>query len=138
MMNPENTLLDVRAMQSMFKQIRLTSSLAKESYYQIPVKLEEDYTVMNVHVKHTGENPSVEIEMDYAEYGHLKATYLFDEDGNINSNLQGQSGEAYALLENVSKRLEEAYTPKPRGEKVSARELCQIAKIFLQTIRNEY
>ena len=138
MMNPENTLLDIRAMQSMFKQIRLASSLAKESYYQIPVKLEDDYTVMNVHVKHTGENPSVEIEMDYAEYGHLKATYLFDESGNINTTLQGQSNEAYALLENVSKKLEEAYTPKLRGEKVSARELCQIAKIFLQTIRNEY
>lgn len=138
MMNPENTVLDIKAMQSMFKQIRLATSLSKESYYQIPVKIEDDYTVMNVHVKHTGEVPAVEIEMDYGEYGHMKAEYMYDEDGALISKYQGQTGEAYALLENVSAQIEEECSQRDKTEKVSTRELCQIAKIFLQTIRKEY
>ena len=35
-------------------------------------------------------------------------------------------------------QIEEECSQRDKTEKVSTRELCQIAKIFLQTIRNEY
>ena len=68
----------------------------------------------------------------------MKAEYMYDEEGAIVSKYQGQTGEAYALLENVSAQIEEECSQRDKTEKVSTRELCQIAKIFLQTIRKEY
>jgi len=133
----ENTFLDIRAMQGMYKQIRLTTALAKESYYQIPVKTEEDYTLMHVHVKHTGDTPSMEIQLEWAEYGMLKAQYQFSENGDVERTLQTESVEAQAFLEEVSALTEADFAQKNRSEKVSARELCQMAKIFLQTIRKK-
>jgi len=138
MTNPENSVVDVRAMQSMYKQIRLSASLSQKSYYQIPVKIEDAYTVMNVHVKHTGENPSVEIEMDLEEYGYVKVGYSFDAEGNFTNTLQYRSEKAFLLLEKISEQIEEKYGLRENEEKVSARELCQIAKFFLESVRNEY
>ena len=63
--------------------------------------------------------------------------YMYTEDDELTGHIQCDSEQAGEFLERVSLAMEE-YGRQEMGNKVSARELCQIAKIFLQTVRKEY
>lgn len=178
------TELDIRDMQQLYKGIRFRTALSKESHYQIPVKLEEGYTVMNLTVrKGTGE-AQAEISIETEKYGRLEA--LFTESGKAGTGSEeaentkaGIRGSFFAetesgtelltgVMEKVQERLRNAGVSveditvmrgsrirkgsfektvsvndtgtdltKGSGQKeISTGELYQIAKIFLETIRN--
>lgn len=174
--------LDIRDMQQICRGIRFRTALARESRYQIPVKLDEGYTVMNLTVRRGTGQAQAEISVETGEYGRLEAVFGesgetgADADGagtgiSIRGNLFAETEEGIKLLENVAEKIQEKLenagitaedmtimrgsrsrrevpfkaadstgTEEDAGKKdgqkeISAGELYQIAKIFLETVR---
>lgn len=193
------TEFDIRDMQHLYRGIRFRTAIARESRYQIPVKFETGYTVMNLTVKKGTGAAQAEISMETEQYGRLEA--LFTEsrpepaaDAADGSRLAESSGEGaekaviggrffaetengVKLLERAAERIKEGLKnagisaedmtvlqgmrrgggsvsahaadagermpskkhAEQTGEKeISTGELYQIAKIFLETVRNEW
>ncbi len=174
--------LDIRDMQQICRGIRFRAALARESRYQIPVKLEEGYTVMNLTVRRGTGQAQAEISIETEEYGRLEAVFGESSeteagtDGagtgiSIRGNLFAETEEGVGLLGNVAKKVQEklqnagiaaedmtvmrggrsrketsfkaadstgtgeAAGKKDSQKEISAGELYQIAKIFLETVR---
>ena len=68
--------LDIRDMQQVCRGIRFRAALSKESRYQIPVKLEEGYTVMNLTVRSGTGQAQAEISMETKEHGRIEAVFV--------------------------------------------------------------
>lgn len=167
------TELDIRDLQRLARGIRFRTALSRESRYQIPVKLEEGYRVMNLTVRRGTGAAQAEISMETKEYGRLEALFaeergrgaeetetlvsgnLFAETRDGVALLQRMSGEIRDRLQNMGISVEDITvmqgsrvrrnipekTADQAGEggltEISAGELYQIAKIFLETVRNE-
>ncbi len=179
------TELDIRDMQRLYKGIRFRTALSRESRYQIPVKLEEGYTVMNLTVRHGDGRAQAEISIETESHGRLEA--LFTESAaageddfsiqtaDINGTFFAETQTGENLLRDIAGKVKEfvskagistedinvmrgsrmrrqTYEPLLAGKqriketgaentdapsKVSTGELYQIAKIFLETVRNE-
>lgn len=206
------TELDIRDMQRLCRGIRFRTAISKESRYQIPVKLESGYAVMNLTVRKGIGEAQAEISIRTEEFGRLEA--VFAERGGtaetggpgesaartaagrtgeeaartetggereaaaakaeraIRGTLFAETREGETLLrevaDRVKKRLDSAGIPaedmtvlqgirvrksafstqtegtdgngsaeKSGRKEISAGELYQIAKIFLETVRNE-
>ncbi len=69
------TEFDIRDMQQICRGIRFRAAIAKESRYQIPVKTEEGYTVMNLTVRRGTGEARAEISVETEEYGRLEAVF---------------------------------------------------------------
>lgn len=193
------TELDIREMQHLYKGIRFRTALSRESRYQIPVKLEDGYTVMNLTVRRGMSAVQAEISMETEKYGRLEALFTesggnqeakaagSDDGGNlsakgsadkkagtaIDGNFFAETKDGVELLEKAAERVrgrlndvgisagditvmqgnrvrqgvmrpqaggaEERISAEGSGQKqISAGELYQIAKIFLETVRNEW
>ncbi len=157
--------LDIRSLRHIYTGIRFSAALARESRYQIPVKLEAGYTMMNLTIRHRGEQASAEISMKTEVYGRLEA--VFTESGSsIRGSFFAETESGTGLLEKAAGAVKEAFdgagvsvteiqvirgtrtgrmaehiNDKETGQEkseISTKELYQIAKIFLKTVRNEY
>lgn len=175
------TELDIRDMQRLYRGVRFRTALSKESRYQIPLKLEDGYTVMNLTVKKGTGTAQAEISVETLKYGRLEAVFAesreeqtADADGKrLEGNLFAETEDGARLLKSAADRIRErmenagvpvndmavlrgsrrgrssvsvrpeameAKTPAEKnGQKeISTGELYQIAKIFLETVRNEW
>lgn len=197
------TELDIRDMQRLYRGIRFRAAIARESRYQIPVKFETGYTVMNLTVKRGTGMAQAEISMETEGYGRLEALFTEslpgqteDAAGNavagssparknrqeaeqtaISGTFFAETENGAKLLENVAERIKEGFKnagisaedmtvlqgmrrgrgsvsahaadvrermpsekkAEQTGQKeFSTGELYQIAKIFLETVRNEW
>ena len=198
------TELDIRELQHLYRGIRFRTALSKEARYQIPVKMETGYTVMNLTVRRGTGAAQAEISMGTEKYGRLEAVFTVRErqettGGDAAGSLLADSGKAQAahrpgmvvdgnffaetesgagLLQGAADRVKErlqnkgistmdihilqgsrvrkdmrfprtegtvwrtsgngASAEKSGGKEISAGELYQIAKIFLETVRNEW
>lgn len=175
------TELDIRDMQRLYRGIRFRTALSRESRYQIPVKTESGYTVMNLTVKKGTGTAQAEISMETEKYGRLEALFTerkgeqtADADGGqLEGTLFAETADGTKLLEDAVDRIKERMesagisvndmavlrgsrrgrgsvsrqadgpgaetSAKKDGRKeISAGELYQMAKIFLETVRNEW
>ena len=195
------TELDIRDMQRLYKGIRFRCELSRESRYQIPVKMESGYTVMNLTVRRGMQTAQAEISIKTEQHGRLEALFVesgtvepaeaddgrgvsaesgtgkaaevskvsvsgsfFAETENGVELLQGIAERVRGRLENAGisaedmtvmqgsrvkrgvmtdraedKVLSEKISAEKTGQKeISTGELYQIAKIFLETVRNEW
>lgn len=197
------TELDIRDMQRLYRGIRFRAAISRESRYQIPVKFETGYTVMNLTVKKGTGTAQAEISMETEGYGRLEALFTertseqaADAAGNavagsssarknrqeteqtvISGMFFAETENGAKLLENVAERIKEGLKnagisaedmsilqgmrrgrgsvsdraadvrermssekkAEQTGQKeISTGELYQIAKIFLETVRNEW
>lgn len=172
------TELDIREMQRLCRGIRFRTALSKEERYQIPVKLEAGYTVMNLTVRKGVGTAQAEISVETEEYGRLEAVFTDSAAGE--NEARSVSGTLFAETENgaerllgvvdrVRERLQSAgivaedvtvvrgnrmkrkagalqtevsgrgtSEEKTGQTEISTGELYQIAKIFLETVRNEW
>lgn len=160
------TELNIRDMQHICRGIRFRSALARESRYQIPVRLEAGYAVMNLTVRSGREGSRAEISVQTEEYGRLEAVFAADRDLKIHGTFFAERNEGVSLLQHVSETIRGALEEEdiaveeiqvlrgnrikqpPYGrmqetgenearDRISTRELYQIAKIFLETVRKE-
>lgn len=183
------TELDVRDMQHLYRGIRFRTALSRESRYQIPVKMESGYAVMNLTVRREAGEARAEISIRTEEYGRLEAVFAETAGGgvpgeadmakspeegksDIRGSLFAETADGEALLQDVADRVKARLSQagitaqdmavlrgtrvkrsvfsgqesvrtgeeeqKKTGQKeISTGELYQIAKIFLETVRNE-
>lgn len=175
--------LDIRDLQQISRGIRFRTALSKESRYQIPVKLEEGYTIMNLTVRRGTETAQAEISMETEEHGRIEAVFAESKEAeaagaeaeNIKRKIRGmlfaETESGVNLLQDVAEKVQErlqstkiaveditvmqgsrgrkevfrraAGSEKAEGssaeksgqKEISAGELYQIAKIFLETVR---
>ena len=168
------TELDIRNLQRLSRGIRFRAALSRESRYQIPVKLEEGYAVMNLTVRRGTGKAQAEISLETEKYGRLEAVFTRSAgemgaettQAGVSGTLFGETEDGAALLQDMSEKIRErlrenktaaeeitvikgsrvrrgafeetAQRADEAGEKeISTGELYQIAKIFVETIRNE-
>lgn len=191
------TELDIRDMQRLYKGIRFRCELSRESRYQIPVKMQSGYTVMNLTVRRGTRSAQAEISVRTEKYGRLEALFTESGEGQGTGAASGGIGETFSaegsavrtakaskisvsgsfyaetesgaeLLQEIAERVqgrlenvgmsvkdmtvmrgslvrrgsaggaEEKVSAEKNGQKeISTGELYQIAKIFLETVRNE-
>lgn len=185
------TELDIRELQRLYRGIRFRTALSRETRYQIPVKLETGYTVMNLTVRRGTEAAQAEISVVTEKYGRLEAVFTGNAAAENEAAQQAEAGESgvsgsffsetesgVELLQGaarrVKERLQNAGIPandvtvlrgnrvrrgvsatqtggtvgraletgtsavKTGQNEISTGELYQIAKIFLETVRNEW
>lgn len=74
--------LDLKELQSVYKQLTLAHQLSEEENYEVPIRIGEEITSINLKVIHRGdEYGSVKITMDTKEYGQVEARFIMTEDG---------------------------------------------------------
>ena len=183
------TELDIRDMQQIYKGIRFRTELSKESHYQIPVKSETGYTIMNLTVKRGTGRAQAEISVKTERYGRLEALFTKSNEareggssihmaGNLFAETESGAGLLKSVAASIQERMQDAGisveemrivqggrlkggisgmpdgaagkgdegagkagdvsgTMQAKEEKeISTGELYQIAKIFLESVRN--
>ena len=77
-----NNYLDLRQLQSLYKQVTVASSLAKEENYEIPMQIGEEITSINLKIVHsTEEQREVRITMATEKLGKVDARFVDTPDG---------------------------------------------------------
>lgn len=111
--------LDIRDLQQISRGIRFRTALSKESRYQIPVKLEEGYTIMNLTVRRGTETAQAEISMETEEHGRIEAVFAESKEveateaeaENIKTNIRGmlfaETESGVNLLQDVAEKVQE-------------------------------
>lgn len=110
--------LDIRDMQQICRGIRFRAALSQESRYQIPVKLEEGYTVMNLTVRRGTGQAQAEISVETKEYGRLEAVFVKEQEtgeaeaadgakAGVRGSLFAESEGGTKLLEGITEKIQE-------------------------------
>lgn len=75
--------IDMREISSLYKQISLSGNMAKEENYEVPVRIGDEVTSINLKIVHkNGENGKVIASMDTEHYGKVAAQFqLADKKG---------------------------------------------------------
>lgn len=197
------TELDIRELQRLYRGIRFRTVLSREARYQIPVKLDTGFTVMNLTVRRGIGSAQAEISMETEKFGKLEAVFTGSEEmqaaeagesggmkegeearaavtsgitvsGSFFAETEGGADLLQGAADRVRERLRNAGIPakditvlqgnrvrsgagalqtggaagralgngtselKTGQKEISTGELYQIAKIFLETVRNEW
>lgn len=99
---------DIREMQSVYKQLSAANALSREGNYEIPVKLGEEITSINLKVVHgTSEKGEVRITMDTKSLGKVDARFVETPDGLEGSVLTDYM-DGKELLQKGSEKLKQA------------------------------
>ena len=100
--------LDIKEMQSLFKQMSLASNLAKEENYEIPIQMGDEITSINLKVIHRNVSmQEVRITMETEKLGKIDARFVASADGLEGSVLTDYMDGKNLLQSHVS-RLERA------------------------------
>ena len=104
--------LDLRELQSLYKQISVASSLAKEENYEIPMQIGKEITSVNLKIVHsTEEKGEVRITMDTEAFGKVDARFVDTPDGlegSILTDYMDGKERLQAHADRLQKALEEA------------------------------
>ncbi len=87
--------IDIREFNSLYKQVALSGSMAREENYEVPVKIGGEVTSINLKIVHKDdENGKVIATMDTERYGKVAAQFrIFDKDG------RGYQTDSYIICE---------------------------------------
>ncbi|MGN0329685.1 MAG: DUF6240 domain-containing protein [Kineothrix sp.] len=102
--------LDLREMGNLFRQISLSGRLAREENYEIPVKIGEEVTSVNLRIIHNSrEAGRVTVTTESAVYGRLAAQFSMSigktEEYSLSGYMICDSREAQGMLESSSESL---------------------------------
>lgn len=119
--NPEYT--DIRQMQSVYKQLTVAAGLAKEENYEIPVKLGEEITSINLKIVHsTKEKGEVRITMDTKDFGKVDARFVETDDG-LEGSILTDYMDGKERLQLQAKELQKALNEALKETKTEVRSL---------------
>lgn len=95
--------VDVRSLKMLHSQIQLTGSLSKEENYEVPIKVGEEITSVNLKIiRGSGANGNVSITMNCELYGQIAASFHVKAD-RITGLLVSDTQEGYAFLRSLDK-----------------------------------
>lgn len=165
------TVLELRELQSAYKQISFSTKLAKQEYYEIPVKIKDSYTTINLKIVHDSQKSEVAVSMSLDDYGGIGAEFEIQTDGSVVSIMTAETDQGLQYLNQLSSNIQtylmqnrfeveevsivkvnkfktqdrtrlalndkaKASTDTGMDTKVSSVKLYQLAKAFIETIRN--
>jgi len=157
----QNTAIDIKEMNSLYKQISLATSFSKENNYEIPLWIEGKLTSINLKIiKGTETNGKVVATMDLKEFGQVAAEFNL-QGGNVKGLIACDNEYGTDKLEKMENILREAMQSEERkvvelrfvysnqlniqkfGENTSSqgstiestKELYEVAKAFITGMR---
>ena len=111
-LDKETKYLDLKELQSLYKQLSLASDLAKEENYEIPIQIGEEVTSINLKVVHRNiEKREVRITMDTESFGKVDARFVETDkglEGSVLTDYMDGKNRLEANRNRLQKALEEA------------------------------
>lgn len=115
--------LDVKELQSTYKQLSLAANLAKEENYEIPVQIGDDITSINLKVvQGTKDRKEVKITLETEMIGKVEARFVEVDDGLEGSVLTDYM-DGKKLLEGHMEKLRAALTEALKDTKTEVKSL---------------
>ena len=101
--------LDVRSIAASFKQVNLVRGLANNDFYQVPVKVGQEYTNVSVRIIRGQEDDKgqVSIYMEHAEYGQITANFRAGADKGLEGMIICENEEGLASLKGKSEAFDQ-------------------------------
>lgn len=89
--------LDLKALQSIHKQMTLMTGMVQQEDYEVPVQIHGTETSIHLKIVHSEAESLVSVHMALTETGALDGEFAAQEDGSLNAFLtaQQQEGETY-------------------------------------------
>lgn len=105
-MEDENlNYVDIRSLKMLHQEIKLTGSLSREENYEIPVRINEEVTSINLKiVRGSNQNGTVAITMECEKYGKIAASFRLKTD-RITGLMVSDTEEGYAFLRSMDKKI---------------------------------
>ena len=115
--------LDIKELQSTFKQLSLVSNLAKEENYEIPVQINDEITSINLKiVQGTKEQKEVKITLETEKLGKVEARFVEMDDG-LEGSILTDHMDGKEILEPHMNRLQAALTEALKETKIEVKSL---------------
>lgn len=101
--------IDVRSIAASFKQVNVVRALANNDFYQVPVKVGEEYTSVSVRIIKGQEEDKgqVSIYMDHAEYGEITARFSASQDKGLEGMIVCGDDDGLAKLQGKSEAFDQ-------------------------------
>lgn len=105
-MEEENlNYVDLRSLKMLHQEIKLTGALSREENYEIPVRINEEVTSINLKiVRGSNENGTVAITMECEKYGKIAASFRLKKD-RITGLMVSDTEEGYTFLRSMDKKI---------------------------------
>ena len=109
----EDGKIDIREISNLYKQISLSAGMAQEENYEIPVKIGEEVTSINLRIVHgSKESGNVTASMETQAYGRVVAQFHMSAKGTeeyqLSGYIAGNNAEAVKLLDQSSTGLKKS------------------------------
>ena len=115
--------IDVKELQSVYKQISVAASLSREENYEIPVQMGDEITSINLKIVHgTQERREVKITLETENLGKVEARFVETKDGLEGSVLTNYM-DGKVLLESHMSDLQNALTEALKETKTEVKSL---------------
>ena len=115
--------LDVKELQSVYKQISVASNLSKEENYEIPVQIGEEITSINLKiVQGTKELREVKITLEMERLGKVEARFV-ETDNGLEGSILTDYMDGKKILETHMNSLQSALTEALKGTKTEIKSL---------------
>ncbi len=101
--------IDVRSIAASFKQVNVVRALANNDFYQVPVKVGEEYTSVSVRIikGQVEDKGQVSIYMDHAEYGEITARFSASQDKGLEGMIVCGDDDGLAKLKGKSEAFDQ-------------------------------
>lgn len=101
--------IDVRSIAASYKQVNVVRALANNDFYQVPVKVGEEYTSVSVRLIRGQEEDKgqVSIYMDHAEYGEITARFSASQDKGLEGMIVCGDDDGLAKLKGKSEAFDQ-------------------------------
>ena len=115
--------LDVKELQSTYKQLSIAANLAKEENYEIPVQIGEDITSINLKiVQGTKDRKEVKITLQTEMLGKVEARFI-ETDNGLEGSVLTDYMDGKKLLESHMENLQSALTEALKETKTEVKSL---------------
>ena len=101
--------IDVRSIAASYKQVNVVRALANNDFYQVPIKVGQEYTSVSVRLIRGQEDDKgqVSIYMDHAEYGEITARFSASQDKGLEGIIVCGDDDGLAKLKGKSEAFDQ-------------------------------
>lgn len=115
--------IDVKEIQSVYKQLSLAGSLSKEENYEIPVQFEDGITSINLKIVHgTAQKREMKITFETENLGHVEARFI-ETDYGLEGSVLTDYMDGKTLLQNNRSDLQKALTEALKDSKTELKSM---------------
>ena len=115
--------IDVKEIQTAYKQLSLAGSLSKEENYEIPIQLEDGISSINLKIIHgTAQKKEVKITFETKNLGHVDARFV-ETDYGLEGSVLTDYMDGKTLLQNHMTALQEALTEALKDTKTELKSM---------------